>query len=72
MTRTQILIIAATVIVLAWSTVMAAMGDLAAVATLAPALGLAVQQIVGAGRSQTGPAPQHPAETVGDKKGRAS
>ncbi|MEU3521741.1 hypothetical protein ABZ770_42045 [Streptomyces sp. NPDC006654] len=72
MTRTQILIIAAMVIVFAWSAVMAVLGYLAAVATLAPALGLAVQQIASAGRSQSNPAPRHHDEAAEDKEGRAS
>ncbi|AZS87217.1 hypothetical protein ELQ87_25505 [Streptomyces griseoviridis] len=73
MTRTQTLIIAATATVFAWSTVMAVLGHLSAVATLAPALAVAVQQIVSAGRSQTEPpAPGVPAAVVGGKEGCGS
>ncbi|MEU2625172.1 hypothetical protein ABZ642_44960 [Streptomyces sp. NPDC007157] len=72
MTRTQILIIAAMVTVFAWSAVMAVLGYLAAVATLAPALGLAVQQIASVGRPQSESVPRHRSEAVEDKEGRAS
>ncbi|MFJ2007768.1 hypothetical protein [Streptomyces chartreusis] len=72
MIHKQILIIAATAAVFAWSTVMVAMGHVAAVATLAPALGLTVQQIVSAARPQTESKPARPAQTAGDKEGRAS
>ncbi|TXS44083.1 hypothetical protein EAO75_30215 [Streptomyces sp. uw30] len=72
MTHKQKLIIAATATVFVWSTVMALMGHIAAVATLAPALGLTVQQIVNSARSHSEPAPAHPKEPVGDQEGRAS
>ncbi|WP_328349361.1 hypothetical protein OG800_01560 [Streptomyces sp. NBC_00445] len=72
MIRKQILIIAATATVFAWSTVMVVMGHVAAVATLAPALGLTVQQIVSTARPQTEPTPAHRRETAGDEEGRTS
>ncbi len=65
----QILIITATV--LGWSVVMAAMGQGAAIAALAPVLGLVVQQIVRAARTQAGPPPGHRVDTVPDKEGSA-
>ncbi|NGO46214.1 hypothetical protein G6048_30105 [Streptomyces sp. YC419] len=60
------------VTVFAWSTVMVVLGHVAAVATLAPALGLTVQQIVSAARPQTEPDPARPIEAASDKEGRAS
>lgn len=63
----QILIITATV--LAWSLVMAAMGQAAAIAALAPVLGLVVQQIVRAARPQAEPPQDHRVNTVPDKEG---
>ncbi|MEV6400552.1 hypothetical protein AB0M39_38220 [Streptomyces sp. NPDC051907] len=62
----HILIITATV--LAWSVVMAAMGQAAAIAALAPVLGLVVQQIVRAARPQAGPPPDHRVTTVPEKE----
>ncbi|MGW3028287.1 hypothetical protein [Streptomyces sp. NPDC001221] len=56
MGRKQILIVVATVRVFAWSLVMVVIGQAAAIATLAPALGVTVQQIVRAARAQTEPA----------------
>ncbi|MFD9796925.1 hypothetical protein ACFWXK_38960 [Streptomyces sp. NPDC059070] len=53
----QIVIIALTVF--AWSAVMAALGQAAAIATLAPALVLTVQQIVQAVRAQHAPRARH-------------
>ncbi|MGW0778902.1 hypothetical protein ACWD01_36065 [Streptomyces sp. NPDC002835] len=63
----QILII--TVTVLAWSLVMTAMGQTAAVAALAPVLGLVVQQIVRAARIQAAPPSGHRVDTVSDQEG---
>ncbi|WP_105974904.1 hypothetical protein [Streptomyces geranii] len=48
MSRKQVWIVAVLVAVLAWSTVMTVLGQLAAVAALLPSLGLLVQQIVAA------------------------
>ncbi|MEU5313643.1 hypothetical protein [Streptomyces sp. NPDC021562] len=50
-------IIAVVLTVFAWSVVMAVAGQIAAVATLAPALGLTVQQIASALRPQAGAVP---------------
>ncbi|WP_153815676.1 hypothetical protein [Streptomyces sp. SUK 48] len=55
----KLLIAFATAIVFAWSVVMVVLGQVAAIAVLAPVLGLTVQQIVRAIRS-------HPAPEVGD------
>ncbi|MFF4121792.1 hypothetical protein [Streptomyces sp. NPDC001714] len=66
MTNRQMMTVAVLAAVLAWSTVMTALGQLAAVAALLPSLGLLVQQIgtaLGAsggtdpGQSPTPPAP---------------
>ncbi|WP_307710678.1 hypothetical protein [Streptomyces sp. V1I6] len=65
----QILIITATV--LAWSLVMTAMGQAAAIAALAPVLGLVVQQIVRAARTQSTPPSVQAADAVPDKEGSA-
>ncbi|MET9459232.1 hypothetical protein ABZY05_29805 [Streptomyces canus] len=67
----QVLIITATATVFAWSVVMVAMGQVAAIATLAPALGLTVHQIVLAARQQTAPASGHRVAGVPDKEGGA-
>ncbi|GGW79770.1 hypothetical protein GCM10010350_75790 [Streptomyces galilaeus] len=48
--------------------VMVALGQTAAVAALAPALGLTVQQIVQAARTQTMPASGHRVPSVPDKQ----
>jgi hypothetical protein len=56
MERRQILIITVTVAVFIWSVVMVAMGQVAAIASLAPALGLTVHQIVRTVRPPTAPA----------------
>lgn len=55
MERRQILLIVATVtaLVFAWGAVMAWLGQVVAVAALAPVLGLTVVQIVRAGRTHT-------------------
>lgn len=68
MDRKQILIIAATLTVFAWSIVMVAMGQVAAIAALAPALALAVQQIARAVRPLTAPASGHRVTAVPDHK----
>jgi hypothetical protein len=62
--RKQILIIAATVTVFTWSLVRGVMGHVTAIATLAPALGMTVQQIVRAARPQTEPAPEPRVEAL--------
>ncbi|MEV5976464.1 hypothetical protein [Streptomyces sp. NPDC052114] len=46
MSSKQVLVVAVLVAVFAWSTVMTVLGQLAAVATLLPSLGLLVQQIL--------------------------
>ncbi|MEH0420551.1 hypothetical protein [Streptomyces sp. B21-083] len=48
MSRKQVWIVAVLAAVLAWSTVMTVLGQLAAVAALLPSLGLLVQQITAA------------------------
>jgi small-conductance mechanosensitive channel len=53
MQKKYIVFIVALLMVLGWSVAMTAMGQTAAIATLAPALGLTVQQIVQAARSRT-------------------
>jgi hypothetical protein len=67
----QVLITTATVTVFAWSVVMVAFGQVAAIATLAPALGLTVHQIVLAARTQTTQASGHRVAAVPDKEGGA-
>lgn len=42
----QVLVVIGLVTVLAWSVVMAALGQIAAIATLVPSVGLLVQQVV--------------------------
>ncbi|WP_269859646.1 hypothetical protein [Streptomyces sp. RPT161] len=71
MARKQILIIVATLTVFAWSVVMVAVGQVAAIATLAPVLGLTVQQIARSVRSQTEPASGHRVAAVPDKEAGA-
>ncbi|MEV6013397.1 hypothetical protein AB0M29_42435 [Streptomyces sp. NPDC051976] len=60
MSSKQVLTVIVLVAVFSWSAVMAALGQLAAVATLVPSLGLLVQQVVqalaGAGESGQAPA----------------
>ncbi|MFF0170915.1 hypothetical protein [Streptomyces prasinus] len=51
----QIVVTAVTATVFAWSIVLVTVGQTAAVAALAPALALTVQQIVHASRSHTAP-----------------
>lgn len=48
MTSKQVMIVVLLAAVLAWSTVMTVLGQLAAVAALLPSLGLLIQQIVSA------------------------
>nr|WP_170220548.1 hypothetical protein [Streptomyces avermitilis] len=50
---------------------MVAIGQVAAIATLAPALGLTVHQIALAARQQTAPASGHRVAAVPDKEGSA-
>ena len=71
MLRKQIVIIAATATVFTWSVVMVAMGHVSAVATLAPALGLTVQQIVRTARLQSELPPERRIDAVPDKEGGA-
>ncbi|MCX4554340.1 MULTISPECIES: hypothetical protein [unclassified Streptomyces] len=55
MSSKQVLIVAVLAVVFAWSTVMTVLGQLTAVATLLPSLGLLMQQIVAAlNGTQTG------------------
>jgi hypothetical protein len=61
----QIVVIAVTATVFAWSVVLVAAGQTAAVAALAPALALTVQQIVHASRS-------HPAPGAGNRLNAAT
>jgi hypothetical protein len=67
----QVLITTATVTVFAWSVVMVAIGQVAAIATLAPALGLTVHQIALAARQPTVPASAHRVAAAPDKEGGA-
>jgi 2-methylcitrate dehydratase PrpD len=69
MERKQIVLIAATVTVFAWSVVMVTLGQAAAIAALAPALGLTVQQIVRAVRTPTTPTSGHRVVPVPDREG---
>lgn len=71
MVRKQVWAAIALITVLAWSVVMAALGQVAAIATLVPSLGLLVQQIV---HSATGTQPGQtavPPPTAGRDEGRA-
>ncbi|MET8621291.1 MULTISPECIES: hypothetical protein [unclassified Streptomyces] len=54
-TRKTAIFVIATVVVFGWSAVMAAMGHAAALASLAPVLGLTVQQVVRALRTRPDP-----------------
>ncbi|MGW0836499.1 hypothetical protein [Streptomyces prunicolor] len=63
-----LVIIAVAVTVFAWSVVMAAAGQVAAVATLAPALGVTVQQIACAFRPQAGTASGHRVAETADRE----
>ncbi|MDI1455236.1 hypothetical protein NHG22_15655, partial [Streptomyces sp. ATE26] len=62
----RLLIAFATAIVFAWSVAMVALGQVAAIAVLAPVLGLTVQQIARAIRSQPGPGAGGPEMAVSD------
>lgn len=61
-------IIAVAVTVFAWSVVMALAGQVAAVATLAPALGVTVQQIAWAFRPQAGAASGRRVEEAAERE----
>ncbi|MET9483290.1 hypothetical protein [Streptomyces sp. NPDC006638] len=67
MDRKQILLIVAMLMVFAWSIVMVAMGEVAAIAAPAPALGLTVQQIARAS-SPNAPASGHRVAAVPDQE----
>jgi hypothetical protein len=54
--------------VLAWSLVMVLAGQVAAIATLAPALGVTVQQIVRAARPRNNSASGHQIDAVPDRE----
>ncbi|QNS03317.1 hypothetical protein [Streptomyces xanthii] len=64
-------LVAATVAVLVWSIVLVALGQVAAVATLAPALGLTIQQIVQASRGDHTRARAELGAALHDKEGHA-
>lgn len=65
----QIVVIAVTATVFAWSVVLVAVGQTAAaVASLAPALALTVQQIVHASRSHTAPGTGNRVHAATDKE----
>ncbi|MGP3978943.1 hypothetical protein ACTWQF_34005 [Streptomyces sp. 8N114] len=68
MDHKQIMITVAMAVVFAWSIVMAAMGHVAAIASLAPVLGLTVAQLVRAARSRTASASGHRVTAVPDKE----
>ncbi|MFF7986967.1 hypothetical protein ACFZDK_49175 [Streptomyces sp. NPDC007901] len=61
-------IIAVALTVFAWSVVMAVAGQVAAVATLAPALGVTVQQIASALRPQAGASSERRVEEAVDRE----
>ncbi|MGW6740728.1 hypothetical protein ACWGDX_08275 [Streptomyces sp. NPDC055025] len=73
MSTKQVLTVAALVAVLAWSTVMTVLGQLAAVAALLPSLGLLVQQITtalnGTERGHTAAADTPPAGAAASTAG---
>ncbi|MFE7450987.1 hypothetical protein [Streptomyces griseus] len=56
-TRKMVITAVAVVVVFGWSAAMAAMGHAAALAPLAPVLGLTVQQVARALRTPAGPTP---------------
>lgn len=58
MQKRQLGIFAATGAVFVWSVVMVALDQVAAITTLAPALGLTVQQITHAAQARTIPVPE--------------
>ncbi|MDI3390634.1 hypothetical protein QIS99_31225 [Streptomyces sp. B-S-A8] len=57
--------------VFGWSAMMTAMGHAAVIASLAPVLGLTVQQVVSTVRSRTTPASGHRVATVPDQEDSA-
>jgi hypothetical protein len=65
MERWQVWTITATITVFAWSIVMVAVGQVAAIAALAPALALTVQQIARAVRPQSVPDQGHRGTAAG-------
>jgi hypothetical protein len=69
MLRKQVLTVIVLVTVFSWSVVMAAFGQIAAVATLVPSLGLLVQQLVKvlAGSTEQGRVAGPPSATDGDE-----
>lgn len=74
MTGRQVMTVAVSAVVLAWSAVLVALGHLAAVAALLPTLGLLIQQIAtalggsgSAGTPQVPPAPS-PAAPAGSEE----
>ncbi|WP_326794030.1 hypothetical protein OHA79_52420 (plasmid) [Streptomyces sp. NBC_00841] len=69
MERKQIGLIVATAAVLAWSVALVALGQVAAIATLAPALGLTVQQIMHASRTDSASVPGRRKVSLPDKEG---
>ncbi|MFJ4152684.1 hypothetical protein ACIP10_34605 [Streptomyces galbus] len=72
MQRTQMLVVIALLTVFAWSLAMTAMGHVAAATTLAPALGLTVQQIVRLTRPRTQPSSEGSEMTRPDDDGGRS
>ncbi|GHF33493.1 hypothetical protein [Streptomyces fumanus] len=74
MTNRQVMTVAVLAAVLAWSTVMTVLGQLAAVAALLPSLGLLIQQIVSAigggpgARPDTAPAASAGAAPAGSEE----
>ncbi|WP_413754858.1 hypothetical protein [Streptomyces sp. MMBL 11-3] len=71
MERWQVWTITATITVFAWSIVMVAVGQVAAIAALAPALALTVQQIARAVRPQTGADQGHRGTVAGRQEDSA-
>ncbi|MFF3015526.1 hypothetical protein [Streptomyces sp. NPDC057939] len=66
MERKHIVTIAALLIVLGWSVAMVAIGQESAIVTLAPVLGLTIQQVIQASRARSAPASGHRVEAVPD------
>ncbi|MCX4967046.1 hypothetical protein OHA98_19965 [Streptomyces sp. NBC_00654] len=66
--RTVITAMLVTAVVFGWSTVMAVTGHTAVLASLAPVLGLTVQQVARAFRTPAAPASGHRAAPVPDTK----
>ena len=64
----QIVVITVTATVFAWSTVLVAVGETAAVAGLAPALALTVQQIAHASRTHPAPNTSNRLDAATDKE----